>query len=42
MHYAVIIPIKTREKAELVLTAVLASGMGAFIEERLDKDEVKS
>lgn len=39
MHYAVIIPVRTKESAEAILVAVLDSGIEAFIEER-NKEEM--
>lgn len=34
MHYAVIIPTKTKESAKTMLSIILQSGLMAFIEER--------
>lgn len=39
MHYAVVIPLETKESALKVLTVVLDSGLYAIIEERPDIKE---
>lgn len=41
MHYAVIIPVTTKESAEKVLAVIINSGLGAFIEPRVDNNETK-